>query len=713
MTEDEARQVLLLQAHESPPAPAHAGRAPWSAEDRAWATRQALAAVGEQATPERFVLARTALALQRLLPRAPAAQRWLWRRAWHPAWVVLALVLGFAAGLAVDQLGPPQRVNLLAPAVWAVVAWNALVYLALLLPSPVAGLRGLLARLFQRGEGDVAALWARHAAPLVMHRLALVLHAAAGALALGLVAGLYLRGLVLDYRAGWQSTFLAAPAVQAALDVLLTPARWLTGIAVPDIAPLRVGPGGDARASAAPWIHLLAATLALAVVLPRLLLAGLAGLRARRAAQRFALPLDTPYFQSLHPLMRPDLRPVVRLLWVADADTAPLRLFDTEVAAPDAALTLLRSEQGDQLQLLPVPPGMQGALAVRAAATPWWQSVVSSLRLAPSPLASLREQTDVVLLLSRPGLPKPPWLDELDRPVVVLVDVPVVDPPHLSLHARHHGWLAEGRLLDALAAALPLDPRLPRLRQAWVAQQLARLDAGTQFLAVSLGRVAATHQPVADESFLSRRAEAQAARAALTASLEAEWRLGAQGLLAWLGRAADAPEDAPPATAQAQLKARLGEGRAALMGGMVTGALAGLKADLLSGGLTMGAGMVAGGLLGAVGAAGMAKGLNVVRGADRSFAAWDEAALAAITRGLLQRYLVLAHELEADAAGQCLAPALAAQQAALSALWRGRERRVDNDGEAQRLAQQLQPLLRQVVQAALGGPPTASAGPAP
>ena len=36
------------------------------------------------------------------------------------------------------------------------------------------------------------------------------LHAGAAALALGLVAGLYVRGLVLDYRAGWESTFLDA-----------------------------------------------------------------------------------------------------------------------------------------------------------------------------------------------------------------------------------------------------------------------------------------------------------------------------------------------------------------------------------------------------------------------------------------------------------------------------------------------------------------------
>jgi len=224
VTEDEARQVLLLQAHES-----HVDRAAspqaWTLEDRSWATRQAVSAVGDHADPQRFVLARAAVAMQRLLPRQPAAQRWLQRRAWHPAWVLLAALLGGVLGVLADQLGPPQRVNLLAPAVWAVVGWNLLVYLTLLFPSPGAGLRGWLSRWQARGEEGVMALWASHAAPLSLQRLALLLHMGAMALALGLIAGLYLRGLVLDYRAGWQSTFVDAATVQAALQLLLAPAR--------------------------------------------------------------------------------------------------------------------------------------------------------------------------------------------------------------------------------------------------------------------------------------------------------------------------------------------------------------------------------------------------------------------------------------------------------------------------------------------------------
>ena len=704
MTEDQARQVLLLQAQES------AGDTPtWQPADRSWATRQTVATVGEQATPETFVVARAALALQRLLPRDPAAQRWLGRRAWHPAWVALALLLGLMAGLAVDQLGPPQRVNLLAPAVWVLVAWNLLVYAALLLPLKLQGVRGWLSRWALRGHEHVAVAWARHAAPLTGARLALVLHAAAATLALGLVAGLYLRGLVLDYRAGWQSTFATADQVQTALRWLLAPASAITGIAVPDVAPLRVGPGADATASAAPWIHLLAATLLLAVVLPRSLLAWRAGVRATKLTQRFPLPLDTPYFEALHPLMRPGLPPTVRLLWLnlveATADGPPVRLFDTLIERDiHAVQTLLRSEEGDTLQLHPVPAGVEGAL-VPAAAAPWWKTWWPAGATLKSPLARLRDDTDAVLLLTRPGAAEPAWLAALDRPQLTLVDTPDAEPPRLSTHrpARADGWLDEGLFLSALDAALLGDPRLPRLRQAWVAQQRARLDAGTQVLADSLARIAATHQAVADQGFLARRAEAEAARAALALALDAEWRLCEERLVALLGRADSAAGEACAApNPAAQLRSRLGEGRAALMGGVVTGALAGLKADVLSGGLTMGAGLVAGGVIGAIGAAGMAKGLNVVRGTDRSFAAWDDAALAPITQALLQRYLVLAHGQAPDLALQRLKPALVLQQTTLATLWRGRDRRFNNDGESDSLARVLQPLLSQAVLHALG-----------
>jgi hypothetical protein len=120
--------------------------------------------------------------------------------------------------------------------------------------------------------------------------------------ALGLIAGLYLRGLVLDYRAGWQSTFLDADQLRLFLSAALGPAVTVTGSGLPDAAglqALRVGPDGAATASAAPWIHLFAATLALFVVLPRALLMAWAAVRATWLARRLPLPVHEPYYQRL------------------------------------------------------------------------------------------------------------------------------------------------------------------------------------------------------------------------------------------------------------------------------------------------------------------------------------------------------------------------------------------------------------------------------
>ena len=95
---------------------------------------------------------------------------------------------------------------------------------------------------------------------------------------------------------------------------------------------------------------------------------------------------------------------------------------------------------------------------------------------------------------------------------------------------------------------------------------------------------------------------------------------------------------------------RVDEGRSALVAGLLGGALTGFKADVLSGGLTMGTGAVVGALVGALGAAGAARGLNVVRGTDRNFVTWDEEVLHPVAQALLARYMVLAHGLAPDPA---------------------------------------------------------------
>lgn len=307
LDETRARQVLLLRAYEADDSP------PWTAADRDWATRVARASLADDAPAARFVPERAHHAMQRLAARDAGVRAALKARFAARPWAMVALLLGLVLGVAFNQIGPAQRINLLAPPIWALVAWNLAVYLmvvaqALTPAAATRGLRARLQRLWRTRAGKGAALqrfaadWAAATAALDGARAAWLLHLAAAALAVGMVGGLYLRGLVLDYRAGWESTFLDAARVQPLLQTLLAPASAVTGIAVPDTATLaaqQVAPGQAAQAPAAPWLHLYAATLALFVIGPRLLLALWALTRIGWLRGHVAVPADEPYFQQL------------------------------------------------------------------------------------------------------------------------------------------------------------------------------------------------------------------------------------------------------------------------------------------------------------------------------------------------------------------------------------------------------------------------------
>src|SRR5262245_53934607 len=152
MTEDEARRVVLVQAHE-----AGASTPVWTDDDRAWATRAARQDAQGGQTFDRFVVARARHALERLLPRDASARRWLAWRAWRPLWPLAAGLLAFVLGVAIDHIGASQRVDVLAPPVWAVVAWNLAVYVSLLLPHSAPRVRRALARFWQGGPAGVRA----------------------------------------------------------------------------------------------------------------------------------------------------------------------------------------------------------------------------------------------------------------------------------------------------------------------------------------------------------------------------------------------------------------------------------------------------------------------------------------------------------------------------------------------------------------------------
>ena len=323
MDEHSALDVIAVRAIETQ----DRARAVWSDAERAWASRAAAEVVGEKAAADVFVAQRAALVVERLDERNRAllaALRGMRWQAWH-GWlfVLVAFVLGFM----IDRMASSNRVDLLAPPVLALLVWNLAVYLALLIspffragkPAAPGLLRKLVLRVLGlvpwRGAmravapGSDAAValasnamivkaWLALAMPLHAARIGRILHAAAAALALGVIAGLYARGLALEFRATWESTFLDAQAVHALLAVILAPGAWLTGIALPDAAHLQ-SIQAPASENAAVWLHLFAASVLLIVLLPRSALAARAGYREWQLARQFPLALDEPYFQHL------------------------------------------------------------------------------------------------------------------------------------------------------------------------------------------------------------------------------------------------------------------------------------------------------------------------------------------------------------------------------------------------------------------------------
>jgi hypothetical protein len=365
--------------------------------------------------------------------------------------------------------------------------------------------------------------------------------------------------------------------------------------------------------------------------------------------------------------------------------------------------TLLATGEGDVLRLTDTPGFGDSARLVqrlRVADNPlgWLlREVWDRYRDRPfwcsqQAVRAARESADVVLYLvnaaedPRDAGYVPPEMQVLrwvGKPVIVLLNQ--VGPPrapdeerrdveHWRTHLAANGvvhdvlafdafarcWVQERVLLDAIARALPPE-RLDaanRLLAAWQRASIDRFDAAMRVLADELAGAARDAEPLESDTGFSAqkllrsvgvgRREVDPAReramSALAARLDASIRAATERLIALHGLEGGA--------AQAVLERmqdnfavpeQLDEGRAALFGSIVTGALTGLKADLAAGGLTFGAGMLVGGVVGGLAGAGLARGVNVLRGAERPAARWSEEFLDGLVRSSVLRYLAVAH----------------------------------------------------------------------
>ncbi|HET9977904.1 MAG TPA: DUF3482 domain-containing protein [Burkholderiaceae bacterium] len=302
----------------------------------------------------------------------------------------------------------------------------------------------------------------------------------------------------------------------------------------------------------------------------------------------------------------------------------------------------------------------------------------------------------------------------------------------LPLDAFSRCWVQEGVLWEAVAPLLPETqrPAFERLRSAWRGRQLRVWRESMAELAHRLARAAQDLQPVESTGWsgamrgigsrlgrllglldddasadapledapgrpkLSRSPSGgpagrgpdlgrpeQRAMALLAERLDDNVRQSTDALIRLHGLDGSAGQEVLAKLARHYaLTAPVNEGKAAVWGGLVAGALTGLKADIASGGLTLGGGLLAGGVIGALAAAGAAHGVNVVRGVSQPQVRWDARVLDALFASALLGYLAVAHHGRGRGAWVAQEPppawvdaveaSVATHRPALAVLWR-------------------------------------------
>jgi hypothetical protein len=256
---------------------------------------------------------------------------------------------GVVLGLGMNFLGPGSRIHVMWNPAMLLVLWNLVFYTVLLLlwtrrsrddevaPAPPAAtphvrhrsshqvrpmglserlVLGPAARWLLRVQGSLAvardtgadtdAIVRRYVSlwiPIIRPRLRIwmrrTLHLGAIGLAVGAVAGMYLRGVFFEYNVVWRSTFLADPETfSRILGGIFGPGAAILGYSVTsDVAVSRLlSSQGD---PAAPWIHIYALYTFALIVVPRSLLAFAASTRLAERNASATIDFGEAYFRDL------------------------------------------------------------------------------------------------------------------------------------------------------------------------------------------------------------------------------------------------------------------------------------------------------------------------------------------------------------------------------------------------------------------------------
>jgi len=286
-------------------------------------------------------------------------------------WLNVTLAFSIVAGLLSNYLGPSKLIHVIYNPLTILLAWNFLVYLILILKSllniglftvekPIQALINILperkndaeenkeiSNKEKRTSGNFILDWIigglykrlisfkarvnedsekikndkkiwisfwnsykETAGTSLLFRFRSLMNYSTVGLVIGALAGVYLRGLFFNYNMVWQSTFVSdAATIRIFLNVFLGPASLLLDGSLINLETVKLllQPGGT---SAAPWIHKLALSAFLFVVIPRILLAtGYLKLAKRKVK---TIDLSQAYFGKILNDKRDNLIKVIR-----------------------------------------------------------------------------------------------------------------------------------------------------------------------------------------------------------------------------------------------------------------------------------------------------------------------------------------------------------------------------------------------------------------
>ncbi|MBD8680075.1 GTPase domain-containing protein [Sphingomonas sp. CFBP 13720] len=263
----------------------------------------------------------------------------------------------------------------------------------------------------------------------------------------------------------------------------------------------------------------------------------------------------------------------------------------------------------------------------------------------------------VLVLLNQLGAPQADADEEVERWRRYLAATGVVRDV-LTMDAFARCWVQESTLLAALKPLVMPDREaaLARLSQTWQDKNLDRFHRSMRILAQWLAAAAIDREPVPERDWRDRvgdtlkalrqeePAETRRAMGKLAERLEAGTRSSTEQLIEANGLSGRATREVLRRLRDDYASSGPArEGYAAVLGGLMSGAVGGLAADIAAGGLTLGGGMLVGGLLGALGASGIARTYNLARGDDGEAVRWSELFFTGLVRSALLRYLAVAH----------------------------------------------------------------------